>query len=458
MGHLVRVVLAAVLAVPAALGGAADQAVPVSATPSSTAQAPASPATDAAPHPSDEDIDVVAMLKGFTAIERDHPSTLQENIDITSRINRTASPDRQVRAIEDAVGDMSLTMADGLGLELGADYTRARERGELPLTAALVARGEEAVSAPWTSSHATKTHFRYTRPFIRFPDRITRVDDPTGKVYAVAPYSFPSGHSTQAWEIGLTLATMLPELAPQILARASEAADNRVVLGVHYALDVVAGRMMATRMIAARWHDPTFRPLLEAARHELRSVLSRACGADLPTCVARDVPYLSTAQAVEVVTERLSYGFTRTGPAGVALQAPEGAEDLLLTTFPDLTATQRRQVLVLTAQGSGYPLDLSGTPGTDPADVGWQRLDLAAAMAAHPHVLPDGSVTLPADEVSPAARLPGVEAPEDGAGDTGWPSGSAAVAMGAAAACLVVALVVAPLRRRRGSADRVRGR
>jgi len=83
---------------------------------------------------------------------------------------------------------------------------------------------------------------------------------------------------------------------------------------------------------------------------------------------------------------------------------PAGAEDLLRTAFPDLTGDQRRLVLAATALDSGYALDVAG-------EAEWQRLDLAAAMAADVVVNADGTLTVDGEVVGePTAPLVEVEA------------------------------------------------
>ncbi|WP_345994186.1 phosphatase PAP2 family protein, partial [Leucobacter chromiiresistens] len=52
-----------------------------------------------------------------------------------------------------------------------------------------------------------------------------------------------SGHTTYAYGIGIGLAMVLPELGPEILTRSSEGGNTRIVLGVHYPLDVMGGRI-----------------------------------------------------------------------------------------------------------------------------------------------------------------------------------------------------------------------
>jgi LPXTG-motif cell wall-anchored protein len=88
-----------------------------------------------------------------------------------------------------------------------------------------------------------------------------------------------------------------------------------------------------------------------------------------------------------VYEERMTYDFVQTSAAGEEFTLPVGAESLLISDQPTLTAAQRRQVLELTAIDSGYPLD-EGSNGS------WQRINLAAAMAADVVVNADGSVSL----------------------------------------------------------------
>ena len=58
--------------------------------------------------------------------------------------------------------------------------------------------------------------------------------------------SFPSGHTTFAFTQGAGLAYLLPELGPEIMT-ACRAGNNRIVLGVHYPLDIMGGRIGAVR-------------------------------------------------------------------------------------------------------------------------------------------------------------------------------------------------------------------
>ncbi len=233
--------------------------------------------------------------------------------------------------------------------------------------------------------------------------------------------SFPSGHTTVAYSGGIGLATLLPQLAPEIMTRASEAANNRLIVGVHYPLDLMGGRIIGEAGLATRWSDEQFRnDKLMPAYQEMQAYMAKRCvganivarAADDPTTVQNCVtalnansadsskpsggytndftddfstqPVTNRASALAAYQARMSYGFKPTSATGKAAVVPEGAEDLLTTAFPTLNAEQRRAVLAATEIDSGEPLDASSN--------GYQRLNLAAAYSAKVTLSADGSV------------------------------------------------------------------
>jgi undecaprenyl-diphosphatase len=59
-------------------------------------------------------------------------------------------------------------------------------------------------------------------------------------------FSFPSGHSMNACAVCTVLALHFPLLAPFLAVVAASVATSRVVLGMHYVSDVVAGSALGT--------------------------------------------------------------------------------------------------------------------------------------------------------------------------------------------------------------------
>ncbi|MGW0086095.1 glycoside hydrolase domain-containing protein [Streptomyces sp. NPDC003393] len=317
-----------------------------------------------------------------------------ENDKIAVSINNAATQKEVDRAEVDATNSATVTMADGLGSRLGQIYSDALKGGLLPKTSALFSR----VSQGLDKGGAAKDHYGYQRPYVR----LGFVGD-GGAVYEsqdgsygglTTSGSYPSGHTYAGYEAGTVLATLLPELAPSILARTSEYGNNRIVLGFHYPLDVMGGRITGQATVAHRWADPEFQKLLMQAHVEIENVLLAQCreegyGDTLAACEGDAYDGLSTAQDVDLYTQRLTYEFSQVGKAGQPLRTPSDAAALLITAFPDLTTAQRTQILEQTATDSGYPLDR-----TADGEAGWQRINLAAAMAADVVVHADGSVTV----------------------------------------------------------------
>ncbi len=426
--------------------------------------------------------DLVPLLSGYDAIwssdgATDLHGTVQDattsahNDEFAVWINNHATSAQQFQALQDAVDDPSRLVATGLGSQLGPIYLHGLSSGALPLTSALMSS-----MLAYVSTTNAKNHYNYPRPYLPAtaattgsvcnaatynassltPNRIGKsyadaagnlnihqvpdATDTTG-VYSSNPTtvtagysgycsspSFPSGHTTSAYLSDLTLATLLPELAPSLLARASEAGNDRIVLGVHYPLDVIGGRISGEASVANQWADSSYRSsVLLPARQELVRYLQAQCGHALAICIANETPYQDdpyggqaipggTAQsvtdstsAVAVYRERLTYGFSQTGTRGQAPSVPTGAADLLLTAFPNLTESQRTSILAQTEIDSGYPLDQTGTAGGS-----WQRLDLASAMSATVSLAPDGTVAVQSTGGQPTvvASTPTLSAPD----------------------------------------------
>jgi acid phosphatase (class A) len=132
----------------------------------------------------------------------------------------------------------------------------------LPATAMLMGevRNDEAVAAA-----LAKDHFKRSRPWIVDPGVRTCTRDE-------APQSsYPSGHATMGFAMAVVLSRAAPSRATELLARAREYARERIVCGMHFRSDIVAGETLGTAVAVMMLRNPAFQADVAAARDELRA-------------------------------------------------------------------------------------------------------------------------------------------------------------------------------------------
>ncbi len=205
---------------------------------------------------------------------------------------------------------------------------------------------------------------------------------------------FPSGHTNAAYLAAIAYAYAVPERFSELLTKASELGDTRIVAGMHSPLDVIGGRISATAIAAAVLQDPKVADAKKAAHDEVEAYLNKR----LP----KDETLLAFAHSADKSTDRfadeaankvdyrkrMTYSFGRdTSLPLKAMTVPDGAEVLLETRLPYLDVAQRRAVLFSTGVESGYPL-------LDDSN-GWGRINLVAAAAGYGSF--DGDVTVKMD-------------------------------------------------------------
>jgi undecaprenyl-diphosphatase len=64
-------------------------------------------------------------------------------------------------------------------------------------------------------------------------------------------FSFPSGHSITAFSVAIALSEFYPALLPALLFCALSIAVSRILLGMHFLSDVVAGAVLGTGLAVA---------------------------------------------------------------------------------------------------------------------------------------------------------------------------------------------------------------
>ena len=320
--------------------------------------------------------------------------TLQWNDRLTSWMNQNATKRQQFRALQNAEYkgddgsgyDQSISIADGLGTKLGQIYAQGRITNKLPKVDALI-NSTDGTSGAYVDTGAAKKTFSYPRPFLAPSASSTAVKgdekacDPskvnassltanrkgtswatrTGKLkitrvpatvdashdFAAADVkldaeygqegictggAFPSGHTTTAYQAGITLATLLPELAPEILARTSEAGNNRIVLGVHYPLDIEGGRIdgeaaltaSQRRQVLAATETTSGNPLDQSDKGSWQRLnLAAATSAKVQVAADGSVKVLSTGGKAQV----LKAGDTTPAPTPTPSHNPSGSTD-----------------------------------------------------------------------------------------------------------------------------------
>ncbi|MEV0225247.1 phosphatase PAP2 family protein [Streptomyces sp. NPDC050704] len=278
-----------------------------------------------------------------------------------------------------------------------------------------VAQLVDTVRGPFASSNPSKFSYQYPRPW-RMNEDSEAVD--TGKkdalgfpVYesdvVVAPQllwqrsatadddgGFPSGHSNAFYLAALALAYAVPERFQELVARASELSHTRIVAGMHSTVDVIGGRVLATALAAAALADPKNADLKAAARAQAAAYFQEKTGTTADTLYAYahsaspgTDPYADRAANSAAVGPRLTYVLPKRH-AWDRMTVPKGAEVLLETRLPYLSAAQRREVLRTTALPAGYVL-LDGWEK-------WGRLNLFAAADGYGAFDADVHVTLDA--------------------------------------------------------------
>ena len=206
--------------------------------------------------------------------------------------------------------------------------------------------------------------------------------------------SFPSGHTTYGYMGSLVLAVLVPDRYQQMIARGAEYGNDRILMGAHYAMDVLGGRTLATYDLAHLLaNDPAYvgrslrklpvisdyQAALKAARADVVAALQSACGNTMEVCAREDTGRFSDPavnEAFYAVTQTYGlpvvYPNNAGTPEDVGKLAPE-AGYLLTTAFPPLTLEQADQILTETEGPGGGFLDDGSAFGV------YSRLNLYAA-------------------------------------------------------------------------------
>ena len=190
--------------------------------------------------------------------------------------------------------------------------------------------------------------------------------------------SYPSGHTTYGYTGALLLGILVPERYPEMIVRGAEYGSSRILVGAHYAMDVLGGRTIALYDLAHLLaNDPAylrrhtrstttiqdFRKELSTVRGQLNTVLSTNCGDTVQACARMDSgrfndPALNRQYYSATQTYSFPVVFTATAAKteDVSRIAPE-AGYLLTAAYPSLTLKEADDVLTATEGPGGGFLD-----------------------------------------------------------------------------------------------------
>lgn len=345
-------------------------------------------------------------------------SILNANISKAYEIAKSRTSEQSQAAYDDEFNDQNYSMVSGLGnyadafitkSGIGTDKTKWEKNQEAELydVVDLVDLFRNRTAA---STNGAKAYYRYPRPYrwdIATQSVLTDTTAQDGTTYydyaeeQVVPEiasrkklatkdptedgGFPSGHTNAAYLAAYALAYAVPEQYDELLMRAADLGNNRIVAGMHSPLDVMGGRMTATAVATAALYNDTD-GVADKAYTTAHTSLVPATTAETATAAA----YQAYKEQLAQYKHYLTYDFDQIGDKIKEMTVPKGAELLLKTRLPYLSDEERRYVLYTTGLESGYPL-------LDDAE-GWGRLNLYAAAHGYGALVKDTTVTMDASK------------------------------------------------------------
>jgi hypothetical protein len=195
--------------------------------------------------------------------------------------------------------------------------------------------------------------------------------------------SYPSGHTTYGYTGSLLLAILVPDRYQEMIARGAEYGNSRILLGAHYAMDVLAGRTLALYDVAHLLaNDPLytgrtytgvtytagatikdFQAAVKTARADVTRALEAGCGETISECAREDIGRLSNPAAnaafyASTQTYNLPTVYTSTANAIEDVgKLDKEAGYLLTAAFPSLTLEEADRILTETEGPGGGFLD-----------------------------------------------------------------------------------------------------
>jgi acid phosphatase (class A) len=177
-------------------------------------------------------------------------------LDLIVRLQGSRTPKQVERAKSGAKLDMN-----AFSSAIGKWFTPEN----LPLTAQLLKNAEKDSKY---YSETAKTAFGRKRP--KFADKRVKV-----VIEGQEEASYPSGHATRGMLMAAIVADISPDNKADIMDKGWEIGWDRVIAGVHYPSDVVAGRVLGKAIARAMFENPAFKQDLAKAKSEFNGAKKR---------------------------------------------------------------------------------------------------------------------------------------------------------------------------------------
>ena len=204
------------------------------------------------PYITQADVDIASLLPSPPT---ETSPAGQLDLQIIRDLQKNMTPER-AKAVR---GDLPQDVYTVAGPVLGPTFTKDK----FPLTGEFIAK---VVKDAGFGVGPVKQKYMKARPFKYSAELATAFED---IAKATGGATYPSGHSTTAFEVALILGTMLPSKRDALYERAYTYSINRVTSGAAYLSDAEGGHITATLAVYEMMKKPEFRADYEAVKAEL---------------------------------------------------------------------------------------------------------------------------------------------------------------------------------------------
>jgi len=185
------------------------------------------------------------------------PGSFEYKFEIESMKNRIAK-------LTDAQKDLAIKDALNESVGFFSDTLQDFDISALPKTKILFDKVKYNASY---ESKLFKNHFMTKRPY--------QADSGIRACVSPKPShldrSYPSGHTTMGYAMGVVLANLIPEKEKEIMARTRLYGESRINCGAHFPSDVAGGQVLGTLVALELLKNQEFKKLMLAAKEELAS-------------------------------------------------------------------------------------------------------------------------------------------------------------------------------------------